>query len=61
MWHVWETGEVDTGFWWRILRETDHLEGMFVDRRVILKWIFKMWDGETSTGLLWLRIGLSGG
>jgi len=25
-------------------------------RRIILKWVFKKWGGEISTGLIWLRI-----
>jgi hypothetical protein len=29
--------------------------------RVILKWIFKKWDGEAWTGLIWLRIETGGG
>jgi hypothetical protein len=29
--------------------------------RVILKWIFKKWDLEAWTGLIWLRIGTGGG
>jgi hypothetical protein len=39
-------GEVHTGFWWGDLREGDHLEDPVVDGRIILKWIFKKWDGD---------------
>jgi hypothetical protein len=42
---VWVRGEVHTGFWWGDLREGDHLEDRGVDVRIILKWIFKKWDG----------------
>jgi hypothetical protein len=54
-------GEVYTGFWWRVLKEGDHLEDLGIDRRMILKWIFKKWDGGAWTGLIWLRIGTVGG
>jgi len=38
------------------LREKDHLEDIGVDRKVILKWIFKTWGGGAWIGLIWLRI-----
>jgi hypothetical protein len=33
------------------------LEQAGLDRRIILKWAFKKWNGEALTGLIWLRIG----
>jgi len=32
---------VHTGFWQRNLRDSDHLEDLDVDGRVILKWLLK--------------------
>jgi len=36
---------VHTGFWCGNLRERNHLEDPGVDGRVILRWIFRKWDG----------------
>jgi len=50
------TGEIYTRFWWGNLRERDRLVDLGIGERMILKCIFKKWDGEALTGLIWLRI-----
>jgi hypothetical protein len=52
-----EGEESYTGFWWRNLRERDHLQDPGVDGRIKLRWIFRKWDVGAWTGLSWLRIG----
>jgi len=52
---------VYTGIWWGNLKERDHLGETGVDKRIILKWIFRKWDVELLTGSSWLRIGTRGG
>ena len=47
---------MDTGFWLGNLRKRDHLEGPGVDGRIILKWIFRKWDGTAWTVSIWLSI-----
>jgi len=42
---MWER-RCDTGFWRGNLREKDSLEDPGVDGRIILRWIFRKWDGE---------------
>jgi hypothetical protein len=43
---------VHTGFWWGDPREGDHLGDSDADGRIILKWIFKKWDG----GMNWIEL-----
>jgi hypothetical protein len=38
-------GEAHKGFWWGNLMERDHLEDPGLNRKMILRWIFKEWDG----------------
>jgi hypothetical protein len=33
--------EVRTGFWWRNMRERDHLEETGIDGSIIFRWIFR--------------------
>jgi len=43
--HVWGRGKVHTGFWSGNLRERDRLEDPGIGGMIILKWIFKHWEG----------------
>jgi hypothetical protein len=52
---------VYTGFWWGSLREGDHLKDRGIDRRIILRWIFRKWDMEVWIGSIWFRIRTGGG
>ena len=54
-------GEVCTGFWLGNLRDRDHWGDPDVDGRIILRWIFRKWEGVVGTGWSWLRTGTGGG
>ena len=60
MWRVWRRGEVCTRFWLGNLRERDHWGDPDVVGRIILRWIFRKWEGVVGTGWIWLRIGTGG-
>jgi hypothetical protein len=49
---------VHTRFWWRNLREKDHLKDPGEDVRIILKRVFEKWYGRTWTRSI--RIGTCG-
>jgi hypothetical protein len=42
-----------TGFWWQNLREGDRLEDPGVDGKIILRWIFRKFDGG---GMDWIDL-----
>jgi len=48
--------KVHTEFWWGNLGEIEHFENLGLDKRVILKWVFKKYFGKAWTGLIWLRV-----
>jgi len=43
-------GQMCTGFWWGYLRERDHFEDRGIDRKIILRWIFRQWCVGAWTG-----------
>ena len=52
---------MNAGSWWGNLRERDQLEDLGTDYGIILKWIFKTWNGVAWTVLMWIRIWAVGG
>jgi hypothetical protein len=45
------TEEVHTRLWWRKQCERDHWQDPDVDGGIIVKWIFRKWDGGAWTDL----------
>jgi len=43
------------------IAERDHWGDPGVDGRIILRWIFRKWEGVVGIGWSWLRIGTGGG
>jgi hypothetical protein len=41
--------------------ERGHWGDQGIDRRIMLRWIFRKWDVRVWTGLSWLRIEAGGG
>jgi len=51
---------VCTWFWWGNLRERNHRGDPDIDGRIVLRWIFRKWEGVAGTGWSWFRIGTGG-
>jgi hypothetical protein len=54
VWYSWWRGELGAGFWWGNLREEAHLEDPGISGRIILRWIFRKWDGVG--GMNWIYL-----
>jgi hypothetical protein len=50
-----------TGCWCGSLRERGHWGDQDVDGRIILRWIFRKFEGVVRIEWSWLRIGTDGG
>ena len=48
--HVARMGEGCTWCWWGNLKERDQWGDPGVDGRIILRWIFRKWEGVVGTG-----------
>ena len=48
-------------YWPGNLMERDHWRDQDVDGRIILKWIFRKFEGVMGTGWSWLSIRTGGG
>jgi hypothetical protein len=53
--------EVQTRFGWGALRERDHLEDPGICGGIILRWIFRKWDGKSMDWIDLLMMGTGEG
>ena len=58
-WHLWERREIHAQ--WGSPKERYHLKDMGVGGKIMIQFVLKKLYGRTWNGLLWLRIGTSGG
>jgi hypothetical protein len=47
--------EVCTSCWWGNQNERDHWGDTDVDGRIILRWMFRKWEGVVGTGWSWAQ------
>jgi hypothetical protein len=57
MWRVWGRREVCTRCWWENIRKRGRWGDPDIDRKIILRWIFRTLAGVVGTGWSWLKIG----
>ena len=60
MWHIYG-GRGAYRFWFWNLKKWDNLEDLGINGSIILKLIFKKWDGGGQPELIWLRTGMGAG
>jgi hypothetical protein len=53
--------EMHIGYWWESQKEVNQWEDQDVGEWTILNWILEREDEMVWTGLIWLRIGTTGG
>jgi hypothetical protein len=49
------------GYWWESQKKRYHWDDQDTGGWRILNWILERWDGMIRIGLIWLRVGTSGG
>jgi hypothetical protein len=64
LWNEWDRREMRTQFWWKNLKERDHLRDVGVDWKVIFKLALRKKHGMAWTGFICFKreknVGLSG-